>query len=106
MAYGPLEFPAFPVVKRPRKIWRWQEDRWVVEICMAENISGPHILYLKPSRGERDYRNCQFPAVSVVSRDILLAVAIGARATVNHVKDLLVMKIDYHVVDTTGRQNS
>lgn len=68
-------------------------------IGLTEQISGPHVFYMKPTRWKSDYRSHKFPLL-VLPRAVLLAAKLGTSAVVlsiytNH---LIIENTDYGVV--------
>lgn len=56
------------------------------------------ILYMEPPGGEPYHRGYKFPAVLIVSGDVILAMTRGTRASVDHINHLSVVNTCYVVV--------
>lgn len=57
-------------------------------------MAGACIFYMKPPRRESHNRSHEFPALLIVSRDVMLAVAEGAGAPIDQIKNLSVVDTD------------
>lgn len=70
---------------------------------MAEQFTGPRILYLKPAWGKTDHRNHKFPAVLIVSWHVFLAmnrVCGSYRLAIVYIDDVVVKNIYYVIVSS------
>lgn len=74
MSQCPLESIALMELGWPWWTRRRQENRGVPRIGVTKKIPGPRIFYLEPTGRETGGRDYKFPAMLVISGDILLTV--------------------------------
>lgn len=57
-------------------------------------MAGGCVFYMEPPRRESHDRSHEFPALLIVSGDVMLTMADGAGAPVDHIKNLAVVDTD------------
>lgn len=62
-----------------------------MKIGLTEKLTGIYVFYMEPPSGESHHRSHKFPAMLVVTRDVILAMTPGTRGSVDHINYLSVV---------------